>query len=269
MNRLEQHLRAVRDQGRKILVPFLTGGYQDRDTFVRLLLACQDAGADAVEVGIPFSDPSADGPVIQATSATALEAGTTADTVLADVAAARARGLEIPAVAMTYYNPVLAAGGPGFARRAAGAGLDGVLVVDLPAEEAGEFAPAARNAGLGTVLLVAPTTPEARIPGVLARCSGFVYCVSVAGVTGDKRPAADTVAELVARVRRHTDLPAVVGFGVHDPASARAVGAVSDGVIVGSALLRAVDGCTGGAAVAAARSFLGGLRAALDKRAGA
>ncbi len=265
MNRLERHLRAARDRGRKLLVPFLTGGYPDRDTFVRLLLACQDAGADAVEVGIPFSDPSADGPVIQATSHAALRAGATVDTALAAVAEARGRGLEIPALVMTYYNPVLAAGGPGFARRAAEAGLDGVLVVDLPAEEAGEFAPAARATGLDTVALVAPTTPDARIPVVLSRGTGFVYCVSVAGVTGEKRPAAEAVAGLVARVRRHTDLPALVGFGVHDPAAARALAAVSDGVVVGSALLAAVGDRSGDAAVAAAGSFLGAFRAALDR----
>lgn len=264
MNRLETTLRAAREAGRKILVPFLTGGYPDRETFLRLLLTAEAAGADAVEVGIPFSDPSADGPVIQRASERALAAGTTVAGLLEDVAEARRRGLGIPLLFMTYYNPVLAYGPERFAAAASRAGADGVLVVDLPPEEAGEFAPGAREAGLDTVFLVAPTTPDQRIPRVLAGCSGFVYCVSVAGVTGGQVAGAEAVGGLVARVRRHTDLPALVGFGVSDSGSARAVARVSDGVIVGSALLAVLEGLTGDEAAAAAGSFLGGLRQGLD-----
>ncbi len=266
MNRLEATLGAARAAGRKLLVPFLTGGYPDRETFLRLLLATQAAGADAVEVGIPFSDPAADGPVIQRASAVALAGGASVRRLMADVAVARGRGLTIPLLLMTYYNPVLAFGAEAFAEAARGAGADGVLVVDLPPEEAAEFAPAARARGLDTVFLVAPTTPPARLPRVLAECRGFVYCVSVTGVTGGRRAEATGVADLVAGVRRHSDLPALVGFGVTDQASARAVAGVADGVIVGSALLLSIEGLKGEAAVAAAGAFLAGLRAALDDR---
>ena len=264
MSLLERSLRAARSSGRKLLVPFLTGGYPDPESFVALLLAVQASGADAVEVGIPFSDPSADGPVIQKASKVALDRGTTVLGILEDVAAARGRGLRIPLLFMTYYNPVLAFGPREFARAAAAAGADGVLVVDLPPEEAAEFAPHAREAGLDTVFLAAPTTPDARVPRVVRECSGFVYCVSVTGVTGDKRPAVDAVTNLVERVRPHTDLPILVGFGVEGPVTAKTMAALSDGVIVGSALLRAIDGKARDEAVAAASAFLGPLREAID-----
>lgn len=264
-SRLETTLRAARDRGRKLLIPFFTGEYPDRETFRALLLEAQGAGADALEVGIPFSDPSADGPVIQRASACALAGGATVRRLLEDLSAVRAQGLSLPVLFMTYYNPVLAFGPEAFARAAREAGADGVLVVDLPPEEAGEFAPAARADGLDTVFLVAPTTPEARLPRVLEGCRGFVYCVSVTGVTGDKRPLAQAVAGMVARVRRHTDLPVLAGFGVSGPEAARGLAEVSDGVIVGSALLQAVGEASGGAAVAAAGGFLRSLRAALDR----
>jgi len=264
MSRLETVLRCARDRGRKLLVPFFTGDYPDRPTFRRLLLEAQAAGVDALEVGIPFSDPSADGPVIQQASACSLAGGATVRALLEDLAAARAGGLTLPVLFMTYFNPVLAFGPEAFANAAAEAGADGALVVDLPVEEAGEFAPAARAAGLDTVFLVAPTTPESRVPKVLAECRGFVYCVSVTGVTGGKRPIVETVSELVTRVRRHTDLPALVGFGVSGPDAARALAQVSDGVVVGSALLQAVGAASGDQAVRAAGEFLRSLRAALD-----
>jgi tryptophan synthase alpha chain len=264
MSRLRTVAAATRERGRKALVPFCTGGYPDRETFVKLLLEAQASGADAVEVGIPFSDPSADGPVIQRASEAALSGGTTTHKIFDDVSDARARGLHIPLVFMTYYNPVLSFGPEAFARGAREAGADGVIVVDLPPEEAEEFAPTARRNGLDTVFLVAPTTPAHRVPTVLRECSGFVYCVSVTGVTGDKRPLADAVREIVDRIRRHSDLPVLVGFGVTGSETARAMARVSDGVIVGSALLRAVEGLRGERAVDAAGSFLRGLRKALD-----
>lgn len=201
--------------------------------------------------------------MIQRASERALGGGATVRGLLDAVAEARSRGLETPVLLMTYYNPVLAFGPERFASEASRAGADGVLVVDLPPEEADEFAPFARRAGLDTVFLVAPTTPEERIPRVVEGCRGFVYCVSVTGVTGEKHAPAGEVGTLVARVRPHTDLPALVGFGVSDPASARAVAAVSDGVIVGSALLRAIGSESGEAAVQAAGSFLRALRDAV------
>jgi len=262
MSRLERLARA-KGEGRKLLVPFFTGGYPDAETFAALLFEAEAAGADAVEVGIPFSDPSADGPVIQAASERALKAGTTVKSIFAAVKSAREKGLAIPLLYMTYYNPILHHGTEAFARDAAASGADGVLVVDLPAEEAGEFAPLARAAGLDTIFLVAPTTPAARVPFVLDGCGGFVYCVSVTGVTGSKKPAADMVAETVARVRPVSTLPVLVGFGVADADSARKLAAVADGVIVGSALLQQFEGKRGAEAVRAAGAFLRELRSAV------
>jgi tryptophan synthase alpha chain len=165
---------------------------------------------------------------------------------------------------MTYYNPIYNAGSEKFSTDAKKSGADGVLVVDLPPEEAGEFSPAARKAGLDTVFLVAPTTPEKRLPLVLREASGFVYCVSVAGVTGVKKPVTELVAEMVAKVRPLTVLPVLVGFGVSTPEGAREIAKVSDGVIVGSALLEKFGEERGDSAVAKAEGFLRELRAALD-----
>lgn len=257
--RVETALRAKRAAGGKALVPFLTGEFPDGPTFERLLFAAEAAGADAVEVGIPFSDPAADGPVIQEASRLALARGATVASLLARVAACRSRGLEVPLLVMTYYNPVLAFGPEAFCRAATAAGVDGLLVVDLPPEEAGELIGPAAAAGLETVFLVAPTTPERRLPVILKHCSGFVYCVSVTGVTGGTGADGERAAEVVERVRRHTDLPALVGFGVSGPESAARLAALSDGVIVGSALLRAVGEFRGEAAADAATAFLEGL----------
>lgn len=263
MSRLEEALRAARARGAKSLVPFLTGGYPDRETFFRLLFAAEACGADAVEVGLPFSDPSADGPVIQRASKEALERGATVQGIVDAVAEARGQGLALPLLFMTYFNPVLAFGPARFVGAARDAGADGVLVVDLPPEEAGELVPHAHEAGLDTVFLVAPTTPDARIPRVVRHCRGFLYCVSVTGLTGEKRPAAQEVGALVARVRRCTDLPVLVGFGVEGPETARTMAGLSDGVIVGSALLKSLDGLKGDEAVEAATRFLRSLRAAV------
>lgn len=261
--RVESALRARRAVGGKALVPFLTGEFPDGDTFERLLFAAEGAGADVVEVGIPFSDPAADGPVIQEASRLALAGGATVASLLDRICACRARGLHVPLLLMTYFNPILAFGPEAFCRAAGVAGVDGLLVVDLPPEEAGEIVGPAAAAGLETVFLVAPTTPEARLPVILEHCRGFVYCVSVTGVTGGTAADAGRAAAVVERVRRHTDLPALVGFGVSGPASAQRLAAVSDGVIVGSALLRAVGAAPGEAAIAAGSDFLQGLRRAV------
>lgn len=261
--RVEAALRATRAAGGKALVPFLTGGFPDGPTFERLLFAAEAAGADVVEVGIPFSDLAADGPVIQEASRLALAGGASVASLLARIAACRSRGLRVPLLLMTYYNPVLAFGPEAFCREAAAAGVDGLLVVDLPPEEAGELLVPAAAAGLETVFLVSPTTPERRLPVILEHCGGFVYCVSVTGVTGGTSADTERAGDVVARVRRHTDMPALVGFGVSGPESAAALSGLSDGVIVGSALLRAVGELRGESAAAAARDFLDGLRAVL------
>ncbi len=216
-----------------------------------------------MEVGIPFSDPSADGPVIQKASECALASGASVSSIFESVSSARDQGLTIPLLYMTYYNPILHRGGEKFAADAVASGADGVLVVDLPTEEADEFAPVAREAGLSTVFLVAPTTPDARLPLVIAQSSGFLYCVAVTGVTGEKQAAADMVGAMVKRIRPHTELPVLVGFGISGPGPAREIAAVSDGVIVGSALLETIGDKRGEEAVAAAGEFLRGLREAL------
>ncbi|PLX44939.1 MAG: tryptophan synthase subunit alpha [Deltaproteobacteria bacterium] len=264
MNRLEKRLREKRAAGGKILLPFLTGGYPDMETFIGLLLELERVGADGVEVGLPFSDPAADGPVIQASSQVAIERGASLTSIFEAVATARSRGLTIPLLYMTYYNPVFHLGAEEFSKCAVKSGADGVLVVDLPPEEAAEFAPAAREAGLDTIFLVAPTTPEERMDKVTRESSGFLYCVSVTGVTGEKKPVVEMVGDLVKRIRPHTDLPVLIGFGVSTGEGAAELAKVSDGVIVGSALLSSLGDERGDEAVKRGGDFIAGIRKALD-----
>ncbi|PLX40491.1 MAG: tryptophan synthase subunit alpha [Deltaproteobacteria bacterium] len=264
MNRLEKKLKDKRASGGKILLPFLTGGYPDIETFIDLLLELERVGADGVEVGLPFSDPAADGPVIQASSQIAIERGASVTSIFDAVAKARERGLTIPLLYMTYYNPVFHLGAEEFSKRAAKSGADGVLVVDLPPEEAAEFAPAARASGLDTIFLVAPTTPEERMERVTRESSGFLYCVSVTGVTGEKKPVTELVGEMVERIRPHTDLPVLIGFGVSTGEGAASLAEVSDGVIVGSALISALGDARGEEAVKRGGEFIADIRKALD-----
>src|SRR5438128_3197319 len=238
---LEATFRGLRDSGRAGLVPFLTAGYPDRATCARLLSALADAGAAAIELGVPFTDPLADGPALQLSSQVALDQGVTLDDVYALARGVRARHPALPLVAMTYANPVLARGVERFAREAKAAGVDGVIVSDLPPEERPDVWDALKAAGLDTIPLVAPTTAEARLPLVVGRASGFVYCLSRTGVTGDDRAFASELDGLVARVRALTDLPVGIGFGVSDPAKARFVAARADLVIVGAAIARKVE----------------------------
>lgn len=257
---LESRLRGLRDSGRAGLVPFLTAGYPDRATSARLLDACARAGAAAIEIGIPFSDPLADGPALQAAAQGALDSGMTTGGVL-ELAAAQAKAHDVPLVIMTYANPVLAYGVERFAAAAAAAGVSGVLVSDLPPEERPDVWTAFDAAGLDTIPLVAPTTAAARIPALVARARGFVYCLSRTGVTGDARAFAGELDDLVATVRGSTDLPVAIGFGVDDAAKARFVAARADGVIVGAAIARriAAAGEDRDAAVAAVGTFVGTL----------
>ena len=239
MNRLEATLRGLRDQRRAGLVPFVTAGYPDVGTTARLLPALARAGACAIELGVPFSDPLADGPALQVASQVALEAGTTMKDVLTLARDFRASH-DVPLVAMTYANPVLAYGAEKFARDGRAAGLDGVIVSDLPPEERADVWDALAGAGLATIPLVAPTTSPTRLPLLLARASGFVYCVSRTGVTGAGRGFADELDGLVAAVRKGTDLPVGIGFGVSDAAKARFVAERADAVIVGAAIAQVI-----------------------------
>lgn len=249
-------LKQKRDAGRKLLVPYITGGLSP--DWCEVLRAIADAGADAVEIGLPFSDPVMDGPTIQESSALALEAGATPQSILDDV-----RGVDagVPLVAMTYHNLVHRAGEERFAGMLAGAGVAGAIIPDLPLEESAPWEAAAAARGVDAVLLAAPVTPDERLVRICERSRGYVYAVGRMGVTGERSSVVDSSGVLAARLKAITDLPVLVGFGVSTPAQAVAVAAQSDGVIVGSALVRIIlDG--GGPDGAAA--FVRSLRVALD-----
>ncbi len=254
---LESALRASRDRGRKLLLPYVTGGLDDRWTDV--LRAVADAGADAVEVGIPFSDPAMDGPTIEEASVRALARGTTPAGILGDLAGVDAG---VPLVAMTYYNLVFRAGELRFARSLAEAGVAGVIVPDLPLEESASWEREAAAAGVDAVLLAAPVTPDDRLRQVAERSRGFVYAVSVMGITGARDRLAGSAAVLARRLKAVTDRPVVIGFGISTPEQAVEACQEADGVVVASALIRRLlDG--GGPDEAAA--FVRSLREALDR----
>lgn len=253
---LSDHLDALRARGRRALVCYVTAGHPDRAASLRLLRELPAAGADVIEVGVPFSDPLADGPVIQASSQRALEQGMTLDASLELV---REAATSVPVVLFSYLNPLLAAG-PDVLRRAHAAGVHGLLVTDLPVG-----ADPAREAWIGEgplefVRLVAPTTPADRMADIARHGSGFVYLISRRGVTGVQEQLAADLPATVARLRGACDLPICVGFGISTPAQAGAVGAIADGVIVGSALVQAA----GEQGVDAALALIRSLRAALD-----
>jgi tryptophan synthase alpha chain len=230
---MEASLRRARDGGRKLLVPYVTGGIGDDWTAVVAALA--GAGADAIEIGIPFSDPVMDGPTIQAASARSLERGTTPSAIVADLAGVDAG---VPLVAMTYYNLVFRAGHRRFASELAGAGVSGVIVPDLPLEESGEWEADAAAAGIETVLLAAPVTPDDRLARIAARSRGFVYAVGLMGVTGERAAVASSAGLLARRLKSVTDMPVLIGFGISTPAHAVAAAEAADGVVVASALMR-------------------------------
>ncbi|MFN3371732.1 MAG: tryptophan synthase subunit alpha [Sphingomonadaceae bacterium] len=236
-DRLAARFAALAAERRAGLVTFLCGGDPSPDLTPALLDALVAGGADLIEFGMPFTDPMADGPSIQAGNLRALGAGVTLARLIAIVADFRRRDSATPLVLMGYVNPVLAYGVERFARDAAAAGLDGVILVDLPPEEADEVAPALKAAGLHLIRLATPTTDEARLPAVLEGASGFLYHVAVAGITGQKSAADATIAAAVRRLKAATDLPVAVGFGVRTPEQAAAVAAHADAVVVGSAIV--------------------------------
>ena len=225
-------------------------GDPDLLTFERILADLPAAGADVIEIGMPFSDPMADGPAIQAAGLRALEQGTKLADVLASVRRFRERDQTTPVVLMGYYNPIYRYGAERFSRDCAAAGGDGVIIVDLPPEEAGELVPSLRAAGLDLIRLTTPTSDDKRLPTVLSDASGFVYHVAIAGITGTRSAAVAQVAEAVSRVKRHTTLPVAVGFGIRTPEQAAAIARVADAAVVGTALVETV--AIGGDAVAEA-----------------
>jgi tryptophan synthase alpha chain len=240
VTRIDNRFADLKRQGRAALVTFLTAGDPDTDTSLAILKALPDAGADVIEVGMPFTDPMADGPAIQASSQRALKAGQTMTKTLAMIRSFRAADDATPIVLMGYYNPIYIYGVDRFLADAKAAGIDGLIVVDLPPEEDDELCLPALKAGLNFIRLATPTTDDKRLPAVLANTSGFVYYVSVTGITGMAAADPWAVTAAVTRIKRHTKLPVAVGFGVKAAEQARAIAQAADGVVVGSALIDAL-----------------------------
>lgn len=240
--RISRRFAAVAREGRPALVTFVMAGDPDFDTSLAIVSALPGAGADVIEIGMPFSDPMADGPAIQAAGKRALEGGQTLKKTLDLVRRFRATDAETPIVLMGYYNPIYVYGGDRFLADALESGVDGLIVVDLPPEADDELCLPALAKGLNFIRLATPTTDDHRLPTVLANTSGFVYYVSITGITGAAKPDATRVAEAVGRIKRHTALPVAVGFGVRDAETAREIGRNADGVVVGSAIVSAIAG---------------------------
>jgi tryptophan synthase alpha chain len=236
--RIERRFAALQEESRSGLVTYLTGGDPDPYTSARLFAGLPAAGADLIEIGMPFSDPMADGPVIQEAGQRALKAGMTLRRTLALVRELRSADETTPIVLMGYYNPIYRYGPESFAKDAAAAGVDGVIVVDLPPEEDAELTAPARAAGLDFIRLATPTSDDRRLPKIVEDASGFIYYVAVAGITGTRSAAAADVDAAVARLRRFTRLPVAVGFGIRTPEQAAAVARTADAAVVGTALVQ-------------------------------
>jgi tryptophan synthase alpha chain len=240
--RIDRRFAELKTAGRAALVTFLTAGDPDPETSLALVGALPAAGADVIELGMPFTDPMADGPAIQMSSQRALKAGQTLKKTLGIVRAFRHADDATPLVLMGYYNPIYVYGVDRFLRDATSAGVDGLIIVDLPPEEDEELCLPALKAGLNFIRLATPTTDDKRLPAVLANTSGFVYYVSITGITGSATPDPGKVAAAVARIKRHTTLPVAVGFGVRTAAQAAGIASGADGVVVGSALVNVLKG---------------------------
>jgi len=266
MSRIATRFSELRAKGRKALIPFVTAGDPHPDVTVPLMHAMVQAGADLIELGVPFSDPMADGPTIQRASERALVHHVSLRDVLGMVAEFRQQDPATPVVLMGYLNPIEAMGYPEFAAAAQAAGVDGVLTVDLPPEEAAEFLQEIRPRDIDPIFLLSPTTDQARIGKVCQVASGFIYYVSVKGITGAGHLSVDSVAERIAAIRSVTRLPVGVGFGIKDAASAKAIGQLGDAVIIGSALVNRVEALAAEPEkiAPAVAGLLGELRRALD-----
>jgi tryptophan synthase alpha chain len=264
MSRIDRRFAQLKASSRTGLIPFVTAGDPAPGHMVELMHSLVDAGADVIELGVPFSDPMADGPVIQHASERAIAKGVGLVDVLRWVAEFRARDAETPVVLMGYLNPVEIHGYARFAQEAVQAGVDGVLLVDCPLEEAAVLQPL-RDAGLQQILLAAPTTAPARMAQLCEAAEGFLYYVSFAGITGAAHLSTGGIAARVADIRAHARTPVAVGFGIRDAASAKAIAGFADAVVIGSALVERLAGATDAADIAARiRSFLAPIRAALD-----
>ncbi len=241
LNRIDETLGIIRDKNKTALVPYLTVGYPDISLCCDLALSALDSGADMLELGIPFSDPLADGPTIQMTSQKALENGATIQTAFDTVRQIRVSNPKCPLIFMGYYNPFLKYGISQFIRECSDIGVDGLIIPDLPTEESHTFAKEAKENEIHLIPLLAPTSTDERIESACRLAGGFIYCVSLTGVTGSRANLSSGVEALVGRIRQHTDLPIMVGFGVSSKQDVDNIGRFADGAVVGSALLDAIS----------------------------
>lgn len=264
MSRIDGAFAALRDAGRTALIPYLTAGDPHAAGTATIMQAMAAAGADIIELGVPFSDPMADGPVIQKASERALARGIGMAQVLDIVRQFRRGNATTPIVLMGYANPVERYGVERFADDARAAGVDGVLVVDYPPEECAEFAAALRARAIDPIFLIAPTSSDARIASVAEVASGYVYHVSLKGVTGAGHFDIDAVKDMIPRIKAHVKLPVGVGFGIRDAKTARAVAEVADAVVIGSALIQLIEPCSEAEAPVVAGRYIAEIRAALD-----
>jgi tryptophan synthase alpha chain len=268
MSRIAATFERLHSEQRKALIPYVTAGFPFADITPELMHGMAAAGADVIELGVPFSDPMADGPVIQQAGEQALAAGVGMKQVLAMVRAFRQRDDKTPVVLMGYANPVerydLMNGADAFVRDAAASGVDGILIVDYPPEECEGFAGKLRAAGLDLIFLLAPTSTDERMRQVARVASGYVYYVSLKGVTGAGHLDTGAVEQMLPRIRQHVHIPVGVGFGIRDAASASAIGKVADAVVIGTRIIQLLQGQPREQAVAAVADFLRGVRAALD-----
>ena len=264
MSRIAATFGALRASGRKALIPYVTAGDPFADATIDIMLSMAEAGADVIELGVPFSDPMADGPVIQKAGERALARGIGMPQVLDFVRGFRLKNATTPVVLMGYANPVERYGVDRFVADARTAGVDGVLVVDYPPEECETFAATLRTNGLDPIFLLAPTSTEARMAHVGRIASGYVYYVSLKGVTGAGHLDTAAVAAMVPRIKQFVKLPVGVGFGIRDAKTAQAVAAVSDAVVIGTALVQLLETCTRDNVAVTAGEFIAGIRAALD-----
>ena len=259
-NRIDATMAALRAEGKAALVPFVTVGYPDMPTSEAMAVAILESGADMLELGIPFSDPLADGPTIQMTSFRALENGATLQGALESLRALRANGITSPLIFMGYLNPFLSYGMEEFAKEASDAGMDGIIIPDLPPEEAPPYQTILQSHGIHLIPLLAPTSTEARIEQACKQAKGFIYCVSVTGVTGARSELSGGVEGLARRIREHSDLPILVGFGVSRQEHVENIARFADGAVVASAMLDSVSRVPTEDAAAEAARFVRQLR---------
>lgn len=266
MNRIDQIFAQRRAENRTVLIPFITAGDPDLKTTAKIMSSLVEAGADIIELGVPFSDPMADGPVIQRSSERALQQGVNLEQIIDLVADFRRHNEYTPIVLMGYANPIEAMGAHRFVELAQASRVDGVLVVDYPPEEATDFSELAERYNLALIFLLSPTTTEERIPGIAKLARGYVYYVSLKGVTGAAHLNSQDVADKLAVIRRYVKLPIGVGFGIRDSSSAKAIARHADAVIIGSRLIEEIERTTPNQAALRAAQWLKGIRQALDEK---